>query len=107
MSSMQSEIAGRLVQFLDLDTDGRRRFVLGVILEAGEITVTSLYRAVKEQFETSRKVVASLLGYICSKLGILRAHKKSYRLPTVYILKEEYAELVRSVLKATQTPKSS
>jgi predicted transcriptional regulator len=107
MSSMQSEIAGRLVQFLDLDTDGRRRFVLGVILEAGEITVTSLYRAVKEQFETSRKVVASLLGYICSKLGILRAHKKSYRLPTVYILKEEYADLVRSVLKATQTPKSS
>jgi predicted transcriptional regulator len=104
---MQSEIAGRLVQFLDLDTDGRRRFVLGVILEAGEITVTSLYRAVKEQFETSRKVVASLLGYICSKLGILRAHKKSYRLPTVYILKEEYADLVRSVLKATQTPKSS
>jgi predicted transcriptional regulator len=96
-----------LVQFLDLDTDGRRRFVLGVILEAGEITVTSLYRAVKEQFETSRKVVASLLGYICSKLGILRAHKKSYRLPTVYILKEEYADLVRSVLKATQTPKSS
>lgn len=107
MSSMQSEIAGRLVQFLDLDTDGRRRFVLGVILEAGEITVTSLYRAVKEQFETSRKVVASLLGYICSKLGILRAHKRSYRLPTVYILKEEYADLVRSVLKATQTPKSS
>lgn len=107
MSSMQSEIVGRLVQFLDLDTDGRRRFVLGVILEAGEITVTSLYRAVKEQFETSRKVVASLLGYICSKLGILRAHKKSYRLPTVYILKEEYADLVRSVLNATQTPKSS
>lgn len=107
MSSMQSEIADRLVQFLDLDTDGRRRFVLGVILEAGEITVTSLYRAVKEQFETSRKVVASLLGYICSKLGILRAHKKSYRLPTVYILKEEYADLVRSVLKSTQTPKSS
>lgn len=107
MSSMQSEIAGRLVQFLDLDTDGRRRFVLGVILEADEITVTSLYRAVKEQFETSRKVVASLLGYICSKLGILRAHKKSYRLPTVYILKEEYADLVRSVLNATQTPKSS
>lgn len=107
MSSMQSEIVGRLVQFLDLDTDGRRRFVLGVILEASEITVTSLYRAVKEQFETSRKVVASLLGYICSKLGILRAHKKSYRLPTVYILKEEYADLVRSVLNATQTPKSS
>ena len=107
MSSMQSEIAGRVVQFLDLDTDGRRRFVLGVILEGGEITVASLYKAVKEQFETSRKVVASLLGYICSKLGILRAHKKSYRLPTVYILKEEYTDLVRSVLNATKAPKSS
>jgi predicted transcriptional regulator len=107
MSSMQSEIASRLVQFLDLDTDGRRRFVLGVILESGEITVSTLYKAVKEQFETSRKVVASLLGYICSKLGILRAHKKSYRLPTVYILKEEYTDLVRSVLNAAAVPSDS
>lgn len=107
MKSMKSEIASRLVQFLDLDTDGRRRFVLGVILESGEITVSDLYKAVKEQFETSLKVVASLLGYICSKLGILRAHKKSYRLPTVYILKEEYSDLVRSVLNAAAVPSDS
>ena len=101
MSSMQSEIASRLVQFLDLDKDGKRRFVLEVILEAGEITVSSLYKAVKERYETSRKVVASLLGYMCSKLGILRAYKKSYRFPTVYVLRDNYADLVKSVLGNT------
>ncbi len=103
MSSIQSEITNRLVQFLDLDKDGKRRFVLEVILEAGEITVSSLYKAVKERYETSRKVVASLLGYMCSKLGILRACKKSYRFPTVYVLRDNYVDLVKSALRATAT----
>jgi len=101
MSSIRSEIANRLAQFLDLDKDGRRRFVLEVILETGEITVSSLYKAVKERYETSRKVVASLLGYMCSKLGILSAYKKSYRLPTVYVLRDNYVDLVRFMLKST------
>jgi len=99
MNSLQAEIANRLVQFLDLDKDGRRRFVLEYLLDAGEITVSSLHKAIKERWDgTSRKVVASMLGYIYSKLGIIRAHKKSYRLPTVYVLRENYAYLVRSVL---------
>ncbi|MHC1631037.1 MAG: DUF2551 domain-containing protein [Methanotrichaceae archaeon] len=101
MNSLQPEIANRLIQFLNLDKDGRRRFVLKAILKAGKITVSTLYKAANERYDTSPRVVASLLGYICSKLGILRAYKKSYRLPTVYVLREDYADLVRLTLEIT------
>ena len=104
MSQLRAEISNRLVKFLDLDTDGRRRLVLEVILDSGEVTVGSLYKVIKKKFEMSRKVVASMVGYISSKLGILRAYKKSYRLPTIYVIREQYVDLVRSVLKSSAGP---
>jgi hypothetical protein len=39
-----------------------------------------------------------MIGYIYSKLGILRGHKESYKKPIVYSLKEEYIDLVKSAL---------
>ena len=43
-------------------------------------------------------MVASMVGYVHSKLGILRAHKESYKTPIVYTLKEDYVEMVKSAL---------
>jgi Protein of unknown function (DUF2551) len=98
MRPQRSEIMSRLVKFLDLDTDGLRRFVLQYILECREFTISSLYETVSREFEVSRKVVASMIGYICSRLGILHVNKKSYRSPRTYMLKEKYADLARLVL---------
>ena len=39
-----------------------------------------------------------MVGYIHSKLGILHAHKQSYKTPIVYTLRDEYVDLVKSVL---------
>ena len=85
-----------------MDADGLRRFILQSIVESREFTVTSLYDVIRSRFEVSRKVVASMIGYICSRLGILRVNRASYRSPKTYILRDEYADLARSVLSMPQ-----
>jgi hypothetical protein len=96
----QSEILSRLVRFLDLDADGLRRFVLQSIVEAREFTVASLHEIVSRRFSVSKKVVASMIGYICSRLGILHVIKRSYRSPKTYMLREEYADIARRALSS-------
>jgi hypothetical protein len=98
MKPQRSEILSRMVRFLNLDTDGLRRVVLESIVEAREFTVASLHECVNKRFVVSRKVVASMIGYICSRLGILHVNKKSYRAPKTYILRDEYADIARAVL---------
>jgi len=94
----QSEIMSRLVSFLNLDADGLRRFVLQSIVEAREFTVASLHEIVSRRFSVSKKVVASMIGYICSRLGILHVNKRSYRSPKTYLLRDEYADIARWAL---------
>ena len=98
MKSQRSEILGRMIRFLNLDPDGLRRVVLESIVEAREFTVATLHESVSKRFNVSRKVVASMIGYICSRLGILHVNKKSYRSPKTYILRDEYADIARAAL---------
>ena len=98
MKPQRSEILGRMINFLNLDTDGLRRVVLESMVEAREFTVASLHESVSRRLEVSRKAIASMVGYICSRLGILHVNKKSYRAPKSYILRDEYADLARAVL---------
>ena len=98
MKPQRSEILGRMIRFLNLDTDGLRRVVLESIVEAREFTVASLHESVRKRIDVSKKVVASMIGYICSRLGILHVNKKSYRAPKSYVLRDEYADIARAVL---------
>jgi hypothetical protein len=101
MKPPQLEVLIRLVRFLDVDAQGLRRFVLSWIVETREFTADSLYEIVSQRFEVSKKSITSLIGYISSHLGLLHVSKPSYRSPKTYMLKEEYADLTRSVLKPT------
>jgi hypothetical protein len=98
MKPQRSEILSRMIRFLNLDSDGLRRFVLASIVDAREFTVASLHECVCSRFNVSRKVIASMIGYICSSLGILHVNKKSYRAPKTYVLRDEYADIARAVL---------
>jgi len=99
MRPPQLEVLIRLVRFLDVDAQGLRRFVLSWIVETREFTADSLYEIVSQRFEVSKKSIASLIGYISSHLGLLHVSKRSYRSPNIYMLREEYADLARAVLK--------
>ena len=83
MASIRSKIKDRLEKFIELDVNGLRSYVLSLFLNLKKSTA-----------------VASMVGYIHSKLGILRSHKESYKTPTVYSLKEEYADLLQSELSS-------
>jgi len=98
MKPQRSEILGRMIQFLNLDTDGLRRVVLESIVEAQEFTVASIHESVCKKIDVSKKVIASMIGYICSRLGILHVNKKSYRAPMSYVLRDEYADIARAAL---------
>jgi len=53
---------------------------------------------VRRRLDVSKKAVASMVGYICSSLGILHVMQKSYRAPRSYVLRNEYADIAREVL---------
>ena len=101
MKPQRSEILSRLAKFVDLDSDGLRRFILQSMMDVREFTLSSLHETVSKRFEVSRKVIASMIGYICSSLGILHVCKESYRSPKTYMIREEYADIARSVLSRT------
>ena len=101
MRSQRSEVFSRLARFVDMDNHGLRKCILLTIVETRQFTVNSLHETVSRKFEVSKKVVASMIGYICSRLGILRVNKVSYRSPKTYFLRDEYADIARLVLSDT------
>jgi hypothetical protein len=101
MRTQRSEVLSRLARFVDMDNHGLRKCILLTIVETRQFTVNSLHESVSQKFEVSKKVVASMIGYICSRLGILRVNKASYRSPKTYVLRDEYADIARSVLSDT------
>jgi len=98
MLSLKKRIKERLEKYLELDTEGIRNYLLNIFLEIKEATVDTIHKILSKKYDVSHNMVASMIGYVHSKLGILRAHKESYKTPIVYTLKEDYVELVKSAL---------
>ncbi len=98
MGSFKRRIKERLEKYLELDTAGIRNTLLNIFLEMKEATVDAIHKILSKKYDVSQNMVASMIGYVHSKLGILRAHKESYKTPIVYTLKEDYIELVKSAL---------
>jgi len=87
-----------LLNYLSIIRGAVQRVVLESMVQSQEFTVLSLHEEVSKEVNVSRKVVASMTGYIGSRLGILHMNKKSYRTPITYALKDEYADIARAVL---------
>jgi hypothetical protein len=98
MDSLKVRIKRRLETYLELDIDGIRKFIIDILLRLKKVTVDQLFNELNKKFKISFSAVASTLGYIHSKLGILHAYKESYKTPIVYSLKEEYVDIVENAL---------
>ncbi len=98
MESLRLRIRKRLEMYIELDIDGIRKSIIDILLKLKKVTVDLLYQELNRKFKVSYSAVASTLGYIHSKLGILHAYKESYKTPIVYSLKEEYVDIIKSVL---------
>ncbi len=103
LEQLKLRIMRRLEVYLELDIDGLRKFIIEILLKVKKVTVDLLYQELNKKFKVSYRAIASTLGYIQSKLGILHAAKESYKTPIVYYLKEEYVDIINSALhKNTQ-----
>lgn len=100
MDSIRSKIKRRLQRFIELDVNGLRSYILSTFLSVKETTVDELHAVIKKNYDISRSAVASMVGYIYSKIGVLRSHKESYKTPIVYSLKEEYVDLIKNTLES-------
>ena len=98
MGSLKRRIKERLEKYLELDTAGIRNTLLNIFLEIKETTIDTIHEILSKKYEVSHNMVASMVGYVHSKLGILRAYKESYKTPTIYTIKEDYIEMVKSAL---------
>ncbi len=103
MESLRLRIKRRLEVYLELDIDGIRKFIINILLKLKKVTVDLLYEELNKRFKVTYSAVASILGYIHSKLGILHVYKESYKTPMVYSLKEEYVDLIKNALNRTNT----
>ncbi|MFA4934297.1 MAG: DUF2551 domain-containing protein [Candidatus Methanoperedens sp.] len=101
MESLKFRIKRRLELYLELDIDGIRKSIIDTLLRLKKVTVDILYHELKRKFKISYSAVASTLGYIHSKLGILHGYKESYKTPIVYSLKEEYIDIIKNALSKT------
>ncbi len=98
MESLKLRIKRRLETYIELDIDGIRKSIIDILLRLKKVTVDQLYNELIRKFKVSYSAVASTLGYIHSKLGILHAYKESYKTPIVYSLKEEYIDIIKNAL---------
>mgnify|MGYP000164868390 CR=1 FL=1 len=100
MSSIRSKIKRRLEKFIELDANGVCSNMLYVFLKVKKATVDTIYETLVKKRDISRSALASMVGYIHSKLGVLRAHKESYKTPIVYSLKEDYVDMIKAALNS-------
>lgn len=98
--SLKESIMSRLEQFIAADSTGYRKKFLGLFIKIKEFTVDQIHDLLLKEYQVTRNEVASMIGYIQSKVGILKSRKASYKTPTVYTVKDEYVNLIDSCLKA-------
>ena len=92
-SEIKRVIEGRLKAYLSRDRTGIRREVLMLFLRMRSITIADLVTELQKQFSVTFHAIASMVGIITSRIGILRATRNAEGMNT-YELKEKYVDLV-------------
>ena len=92
-SEIKRVIEGRLKSYLSRDKTGIRREVLRLFLSIKSVTITELVAELQKQFSVTFHAIASMVGIIASRIGILRATRNADGVNT-YELKEKYIDIV-------------
>jgi len=92
-SEIKRVIEGRLRSYLSRDRTGIRREVLRLFLKTKSITIAELVAELQKQFTVTFHAIASMVGIIASRIGILRATRNADGLHS-YEIKEKYVDIV-------------
>jgi hypothetical protein len=98
-SEIRRVIEGRLRSYLSRDKTGLRREMLRLFLKIKCITIGELVAELQQRFAVTFHKIASMVGIIASRIGILHAIRNADGLST-YELKEKYVDVVVRILGA-------
>ena len=86
-------IEARLESYLSRDRTGIRRELLRLFVRIKSITVAELVAELQKQYAVTFHKIASMVGIIASRIGILRVSRNSNGV-SVYELKDKYFDVV-------------
>ena len=92
-SEIKRLVEGRLRSYLSRDRTGIRREVLRLFVKLKSVTIAELVAELQSQFAVTFHAIASMVGIIASRIGILRAQRNSDGIHN-YELKEKYLDIV-------------
>ena len=97
MKEREKEIKLRLRRYLERDKKGIRKELLKLLLDNKKYTTDEIYQKLKDKdLDLKARGVSAMVGLMSARLGILKMELGE---KNKYYLKEEYADLVKSVLK--------
>ena len=99
-SDLTKEIETRLKNYLSRDKSGIRKALLTLIVTAKTVTVPQMHEALSKRFDVSYHSVASMIGIIASKFGILTLKKAKDSDLGTYEIKRQYISIVERVIAA-------
>jgi hypothetical protein len=86
-------IEARLKLYLSRDKTGIRRELLRLFVRIKSMTVAELVAELRKQYAVTFHKIASMVGIIASRIGILRVIRNSDGI-SAYELKEKYTDIV-------------
>ena len=92
-SEIKGVIEGRLQSYLSRDRTGIRREVLRLFVKTKSITIAEIVTELQKQFVVTFHAIASMVGIIASRIGILHATRTAEGVNS-YELKEKYYDIV-------------
>ena len=100
-SDLKAEIEKRLQNYLSRDKSGIRKALLALLLKMKSVTVTQVHSLLSSRFAVSMRSVASMLGTMAAKLGILSVKREKDGDAGVYELKPQYASMIEHLVSLT------
>jgi hypothetical protein len=94
----RSQIYRRLKDYLSRDRTGIRRALLALFIRINTWTIPQIFEQLKQHFSISYHSIASMVGIIASRIGILRVKKSMDSNNTLYEMKEDYVGLVTDLI---------
>lgn len=97
-ADLKKEIESRLKNYLSRDKTGIRHELLKLFLKIKSLRVADIYDNLKGRYAISYHSVASMVGIIASRIGILHVRKDKDNVNTRYELKDQYKDIVAKLV---------
>jgi acyl carrier protein len=94
---IKSVIETRLRTYLSRDRTGIRRELLRLFVRIKSMKIAELVVELQKQFTVTFHAIASMVGIIASRIGILRVTKNEEGVSS-YQLKEKYVDIVVKIV---------